>query len=202
MTSSPPEPLRLEPIGRLWQQAWLADVATGGPGRFADWLAGLSDDLGRAVTASWRIDTLVIDQVKRSGETPVVVEPKAGGRCLSADSVLLVETVLADLGPRGVPLEECMTLLGPAVQALSDSEAWPVPAELRTRLESLTARMADELALSGAQVRDGDLLLAVPVDDPGATATDRLDLHLDRVVAACLAVPRAVLASTPSAEPA
>jgi hypothetical protein len=193
MTTSPTQsaPLRLEPLGRLWQRAWLDDVASGGPLRFADWLAALSSELD--VPASWRVDLLVADHV-RSGSAQVVVEP--GGRCLSAVSVLVVETVLADLSARQVPVGESVTLLDPAVDELADSETWPVPTGLRDKLEALAARLADALALTGAQVDHADRLLAVPADDADEAPTDLLDL--ERAAAACLAVPRTVLASAPA----
>lgn len=193
MTTSSPQsaPLGLEPLGRLWQQAWLDDVAAGGPLRFADWLAGLPGGLDSP--ASWRIDLLVADHLRRSGSGQVVVEPEPGGRCLSAGSVLLVETVLADLGARGVTREESVSLLGPAVAVLADSETWPVPAGLRGRLESLAALLSEALVATGARVREADRLLGVPADGADATSADVLDL--ERAAAACLAVPRAVLAA-------
>jgi hypothetical protein len=190
-SSTQSAPLRSEPLGRLWQQAWLDDVAAGGPLVFADWLAGLPDGLDSP--ASWRIDLLVADHVSRSGAGQVVVEPEPGGRCLSAGSVLLVETVLADLGARDIAVEESVSLLGPAVAVLADSETWPVPPGLRDRLESLAAMLTEALVATGAEVREADRLLGVPADGADATATDVLDL--ERAVAACLAVPRAVLAT-------
>lgn len=192
-TSTPPTPLRLEPLGRLWQQAWLEDVGTGGPGRFADWLARLPDDLAPASAARWRVDLRVGEHVRQSGAGQVVVEPEPGGRCLSPASVLVVETVLAHLTARDVPVQESLTLLGPAVQELADSETWPVPADLRGRLEALAGRLGEALAATGAEVREIGRLLGVPADGPDTAPTDLLDL--DRAAAACLAVPRVVLAS-------
>jgi hypothetical protein len=190
-SSTQSAPLRFEPLGRLWQQAWLDDVATGGPLRFADWLAGLPGELDSP--ASWRFDLLVAEHVRRSGAAQVVVEPEPGGRCLSAGSVLLVESVLADLGALDIAPEESVSLLRPAVAELADSESWPVPAGLRGRLEALAAQLSEALVATGAQVREVDRLLGVPPDGADATSDDVLDL--ERAAAACLAVPRAVLAT-------
>ncbi len=190
-TATPPTTLTFEPIGRLLQEGWLADVATGGPLRFADWLAGLPDGLAPEPVATWRIDLLVAAEVRRSGAAEVIVEP--GGRCLSAVTIRVLETALAELAPRDIVVES-VSLLGPAVAELADSEDWPVPAALRSRLESLAGRLGEALAATGARVDELDRLLAVPHANAGAES-DGLDL--DRAAAACLAVPRAVLASTP-----
>jgi hypothetical protein len=198
--STPPTSLRLEPLGRLWQQAWLDDVDTGGPLRFADWLADLPADLGSSTPAPWRIDLFVAERVSGAGAGQVVVEPEPGGRCLSAVSVLVVETALADLTARDVPIGESVSLLGPAVQELSDSETWPVPADLRGKLASVAAQLADALSATGAQVLGAERLLAVPADDTVASPTDVL--ALERAAAACLAVPRSVLAGAPTEGPA
>jgi hypothetical protein len=190
MSPTPVAPLRLEPLGRLWQQAWLADAAAGGPLRFADWLAALPDELDGP--ASWRVDLLV------AGSDQVVVEP--GGRCLSAAATAVVETVLADLGARDIPVEESVNLLAPAVAELADSETWPLPDGLRDKLEALAAMLADAMAATGAHVDQADRLLAVPAEDADAMPTDLLDL--ERTAAACLAVPRSVLAGAQAEGPA
>ena len=52
---------RFEPLGRLWQQSWLDDVARGGPLVFADWLATLPRSIESAGRAAWRIDLVVLD---------------------------------------------------------------------------------------------------------------------------------------------
>lgn len=190
----PTTSLRLQPLGRLWQEAWLDDVRHGGPLRFADWLAGLPDDLDAAGPASWRVDLVVAEAVPESG-APVVVEPLPDAGCLPADAVLLVEAVLEDLAAREIALEESVDLLAPVVAELADAADWPVPPGLRGRLESLATRLAGELARAGADVREAERLLAVPASGPAPGD----DLDLDRVAAVCLAVPRGVLASRPGA---
>lgn len=186
-------PLRLEPLGRLWQRAWLADVAAGGPERFADWLAALPRDLDAAPDARWRVDLLV-------GDHPgsVVVEAEPGGRCLDAGAVALLEAAITDLKEGGIALEESMALLDHAVGGLSDSEHWPVPAGLRASLASLAAQLADRLTAAGAQVADPDRLLGVPAEGVDAETVRGFDLG--RAAAACLDVPRSVLESAARSE--
>lgn len=191
-------PLRFEPLGRLWQQAWLADVTAGGPERFADWLAALPPDLDAAPDATWRIDLRVADRTAGDHAGPVVVEVAPGGRCLPAEAVALLEAAIADLAETGTGLEESMALLGRAVTELSDSEDWPVPAGLRERLASLAGQLGDRLAATGARVAEPDRLLAVPAGGPDAETVRALDLG--RAAAACLAVPRAVLETAPGSE--
>ncbi len=184
--------IRLEPLGRRWQQAWLDDVPGGGPLLFADWLAGLPAVVPAGGDATWRVDLLVANAVARSGGARVVVEPEPGGRCLAAAAIGVVESVLADLRSRDLATAEAVELLRPAVGALADTERWPVPPALRGRLETLAAGLVDPLTATGAEIRGIERLLAVPADDD-AQASDALDL--ERAAAACLAVPRAVLAS-------
>jgi hypothetical protein len=191
-------PLRFEPLGRLWQQAWLADVAAGGPERFADWLAALPRDLDDAPDATWRIDLLAADRPAGGPAGSVVVEAEPGGRCLSSGAVALLEAAIADLRSGGVALEESMALLEPAVTELSDSEHWPVPDGLRASLTSLAAQLADRLTAAGVQVADVNRLLGVPAESADPETVRGFDLG--RAAAACLDVPRAVLASAPGSE--
>jgi hypothetical protein len=179
-------------LGRLWQQAWLADVARGGPARFADWLGELPETIETSTSsAPWRVDVVVAALVARSGSA-VAVEVEPGARCLSATSVRLLEAVLEDLRVREVALDEAVGLLGPVITVLADSAWWPVPAALRGKVRSLATQLAEALAATGAQVREPDVLLAVP-DEAGNPEPTTVDL--DRAAAACLAVPSGVLAS-------
>lgn len=183
---------RFEPLGRLWQQSWLDDVARGGPLVFADWLATLPRSIESAGRAAWRIDLAVLDLVSGSGEMPVVVAPEAGGRCLGADAVALVEAVLAGLRARECPMVEVVRLLDAAVAELADADDWPVPPALRGTLEVLASDLAARLDATGAAVREPERLLAVPSE--AAAPTGAFDL--DRVAAVCLAVPGGVVAAT------
>ena len=198
MEVSPPPTLHLEPLGRLWQQAWLLDVPTGGPLRFAEWLAALPADLDGAPSASWRLDLLVAERVADPGAAPVTVAPEPGGRCLPAEAIALLEAVLAELTTDEVPLEEAVTLLEPAVTELADSEHWPVPSGQRANLTSLAAQLADRLTAAGVQVADVSRLLAVPAESANPETVRGFDLG--RAAAACLDVPRAVLESAPRSE--
>jgi hypothetical protein len=193
MDRTPAAPVRLEPLGRLWQQAWLADVAAGGPARFADWLATLPGDLDAAPDAPWRVDLLVVDQTGSAG-----VEAEPGGRCLDAGAVALLEAAIADLKEGGVALEESVAWLDRAVVELSDSEHWPVPAGQRARLTALTVQLADRLAAAGVPTAEIDRLLVVPAESGDPDTVSEFDL--DRAAAACLGVPRAVLESAARAE--
>lgn len=188
-------PLRLEPLGRLWQQAWLADVATGGPVRFADWLAALPRDLEAAPEASWRLDLVVAARAADGPAGSVEVEAEPGGRCLPAEAVALLEAAIADLAEAEAGLEESMALLGRAVTELADCEDWPVPEGLRERLASLAGQLGDRLAATGARIVEPDRLLAVPAGSADAQVVRALDLG--RAAAACLEVPRAVLETAP-----
>lgn len=192
MDRTPAAPVRLEPLGRLWQQAWLADVAAGGAARFADWLATLPGDLDAAPDAPWRVDLLVVDHPGS------VVEAEPGGRCLDAGAVALLESTITDLTEGGIALEESMALLDRAVIELSDSEHWPVPAGQRARLTSLAAQLADRLTAAGVPAAELDRLLVVPAESVDPQTVRGFDL--DRAAAACLDVPRAVLESAARAE--
>lgn len=193
MDRTPAAPVRLEPLGRLWQQAWLADVAAGGPARFDDWLATLPGDLDAARDAPWRVDLLVVDQ---PGSVRVEAEP--GGRCLDAGAVALLEAAITDLKEGGIALEESMALLDRAVVELSDSEDWPVPAGQRARLTSLAVQLADRLTAAGVPAAELDRLLVVPAESGDPETVRGFDL--DRAAAACLDVPRGVLESAARTE--
>ena len=189
-------PFRVETLGRLWQRAWFDAVALGGPLRFADWLDQLPGDLDSTSHESWRLDLRVAREVARHGAGAVVVEPEPGRGCLSREAVLVVETALADLKTHDAPIGESVELLAAAVEELAQAERWPVPLGMRGRLEALAGQLADALAATGAQIRDVDRLLGVPPEDSGQVSAGVVDLDL--AVAACLAVPRGVLAGSSS----
>lgn len=191
-------PLQIEPLGRLWQQAWLADVAAGGPERFADWLTALPRDLDAAGHAPWRLDLLVTGRSADGHAGSVAVEVAPGGRCLPAAAVALLEVAIADLKEGGVALEESMALLDRAVTELADSEHWPVPAGLQADLTSLAAQLADRLAAAGVPAAEVARLLVVPVESADADTVRGFDLG--RAAAACLDVPRSVLESAAGSE--
>lgn len=190
--------VRLEPLGRLWQQAWLGDVAAGGPLRYADWLAALPEDLEDVPDAAWRVDLQVVGRAADEHAGPLVVEAEPGGRCLPPEAVALLEVAIADLKDGEVALEESMALLDRAVVELADAEEWPVPPGLHERLVSLAGQLAGRLAAAGVQVAQPDRLLVVPSEAAGSGTVRELDLA--RAAAACLEVPRAVLETIP-AEP-